>query len=63
MDEETERAKLAAERRAASEWERGFTACALLMSGRYADYAVKRDKWLDAIDAALPPPQGISEND
>jgi hypothetical protein len=53
MDEKTERAKLAAERRAAAEWERGFTACALLMSGRYEDYAVKRDKWLDTIDAAI----------
>lgn len=53
MDEATERAKLAAEQRAAREWEKGFTACALLISGRYEDYAVERDRWLGIVDRAV----------
>lgn len=34
----------------ARQWEEGFTACALLMSGRYEDYARKRDEWLKLKD-------------
>jgi uncharacterized protein with von Willebrand factor type A (vWA) domain len=45
QERERQADRLARKYEAAAFWEKGFTACALLMSGRYEDYAKERDKW------------------